>query len=79
MGIAFVIVGGLVLMTLAASVFGYLGEKKKRLDPKVLEKLEQIEHRLSDLENAAGQNAERFDRIENDAAFVQRLLSDRGK
>ncbi len=79
MGIAMVIVGGLVLMTLAASVFGYLGEKKKRLDPNVLQKLEQIEKRLADLETAAGQSAERFDRIENDAAFVQRLLSDRGK
>ena len=76
MGIAMVIVGGLVLMTLAASVFGYLGEKRKRLDPDVLEKLER---RLSDLEAAVGQNAERFDRIENDAAFVQRLLSEREK
>ncbi|HUX19648.1 MAG TPA: hypothetical protein VMW69_00325 [Spirochaetia bacterium] len=79
MGIALVIVGGLVLMTLAASLFGYLGEKKKRLDPDLQKKIEAIEQRLSSLEAGSGRADERIEQVEGDVAFVNKLLSDRTK
>lgn len=79
MGIAFVIVGGLVLMTFAASVFGYLGEKRKRLDPQIESKILSIERRLATLEENGGRNDERLEQIEGDVAFVNKLISDRTK
>lgn len=79
MGIALVIVGGLVLMTLAASAFSYLGEKKKGVDPNIVKKIEAIEERLSSLEAGTGQVDERIQQIENDVSFVNKLLTDRTK
>lgn len=77
MGIAFVIVGGLVLMTLAASLFSYLGEKKKRLDPSLESKIEGLERRISELEQKSTGSDERFEQIEEEVAFVNKLISDK--
>lgn len=77
MGIALVIVGGLFLMTLAASVFGYLGEKKKRLDPAVEARVADIERRLKELEEQGTLNDEKIGQIEGDIAFVNKLISDK--
>lgn len=79
MGIALIIVGGLVLMTVAASAFGYLGEKRKHLDPKITETLGTLERRLSAIEEKLGTADDRFDKIEGDVAFVHKLLSDKTK
>lgn len=77
MGIALIIVGGLCLMTFAASVFGYLGEKKKRTDPAVEAKVAEIERRLSELERKGSLNDERLEQIEGDVAFVNKLITDK--
>lgn len=77
MGIALIIVGGLVLMTVSASVFGFLGEKKKRLDPQLENKIGRIEQRLSILEERLGRDDERFEEIESEVAFVNKLISDK--
>lgn len=77
MGIALIIVGGLVLMTVSASVFGFLGEKKKRVEPEVVNRIGSIEQRLSVLEEKIGRNDERCDEIESEVAFVNKLISDK--
>lgn len=77
MGIALVIVGGLCLMTLAASVFGYLGEKKKRIDPAIEAKIAAIERRLKELEGKGVLDDERLEHIEGEVAFVNRLIADK--
>ncbi len=79
MGIALIIVGGLVLMTVAASAFGYLGERKKRLDPKLGEAIERMEKRLSAIEERLNQDEDRFEHLEGDVSFVHKLISDKSK
>lgn len=77
MGIALVIAGGLVLMTLFASMFSYLGEKKKRLDPKVEERLALIEHRLEALESKSLEKDDRLAQLASEVTFVSRLIEER--
>lgn len=75
MGIAFVIVGGLVAMTAVASIFSYLGEKKKHLDPRLESTIDDMQRRLSILEERLGRDDERFEQIESEVAFVNKLIA----
>ena len=77
MGIALIIVGGLVLMTISASLFSAVGEKRKRLDPQLADRIETLEKRLSALEEKLDRGEERFAQIETEVAFVNRLISDK--
>jgi len=79
MGVAIVIAGGLVLMTLVASLFSYLGEKKKRLDPQIEEKINRMERRLTAMEAKAAEKDERIDQLESEISFVNKLIEQRPK
>lgn len=77
MGIALIIVGGLVLMTGLASYFSYLTEKKKRVDSGVAEKVEEVEKRLAQLEHRIEERDERLSQLESDVSFVNKLIEEK--
>ncbi len=79
MGVALVIAGGLVLMTLVASLFSYLGEKRKRLDPQIEEKIARFEQRLAAIEAKADEKEERIAQLESEITFVTKLIEQRPK
>ncbi|MBN2510152.1 MAG: hypothetical protein JXB03_07745 [Spirochaetales bacterium] len=74
MEITFIIVSGLVLMTAFASGFDYLTKRRNRLDADTKTKVTRIEQKLHDLENTLHERDERILQLENDLAFLSRLL-----
>jgi hypothetical protein len=79
MGIALIIVGGIVVVTAVASVFDYLGKKRKGGDPQVEGRLAALEQRLAAAETKIEERDEKIAQIENDVAFVNRLIEDKSK
>jgi len=77
MGIAFVVVGGLVVMTAVASFFSYLGEKKKRLSPEIGDRLDLLEKRIGALETRQIDRDERVGELESELSFVNKLIEKR--
>ena len=53
MGIAFIIVGGITLVSIVASFFGYLEKKKGRNDTAIEERLKSLEINVSSLSDSA--------------------------
>jgi chaperonin cofactor prefoldin len=74
MGIAFVIVGGVVVTTLIASVFDFLGKKKRKVDTRVESTISQLEERLSVLEAKTAEKDERISQLESEVSFVNKLI-----
>jgi uncharacterized coiled-coil protein SlyX len=77
MGIALVIVGGLVLITAVASGFDYLGKRRKRISAEVDRKVVQLEERLATLEGKVAERDERIAQLESDLSFTNRLIEDK--
>ncbi|MBN1242975.1 MAG: hypothetical protein JXA15_09765 [Spirochaetales bacterium] len=76
MGITLTIVGGLVLMTIAAAGFDYLGRRAKA-SPADAARTRELERRLEALETRVQDRDERVAKLEGELAFVNRLLEDR--
>ena len=77
MGIAAVIIGGVIVITLISSVASYLTEKAKRKSPELESNLSDIERRLALLESRTDDRDERVAQIANDLTFVSRLIEQR--
>ncbi len=74
MGIAFVIVGGLVLMTAFASGFDYLTKRRNKLDNETKQKVVDLEKRMIAMEQTGREKDARIAQLENDYTFLNRLL-----
>jgi len=73
MGIAIVIVSGLVVMTIAAVAGDIIGKAKARsgADPSVVRELK---NRIEELERQSQDRDQRILRLEGDVAFTTKLL-----
>jgi len=74
MGIALIIVGGLVLMTIFASGFDFLTKRRNKLDDETKKKVAELETKVLALEQLAKEKDDRIGQLENDFAFVNKLL-----
>lgn len=74
MDIALVIVGGLTAMTLIAAGFDYLGRRAKRSDPKLEQRIAELERRVELLDDASAEKDEKLLRLQSELSFVNRLL-----
>ena len=74
MEITLIIVGGFVLMTVFASGFDYLSKRGKRLDNETTAKVAELERKVAELEQVLADKGERLLRLENDHAFLTKLL-----
>lgn len=79
MGIALIIVGGLVLMTLFASGFDYLTKRRKRVDDETKARVVELEGKLAALENQLHDSNERIGQLEGDLSFMNKLIEDKSK
>jgi chromosome segregation ATPase len=79
MEIAIVIAGGLVLITLVAGFFDYLGKKKKKSDLALENKVTELERKMGNLEDRLHEKDERLNQLENEISFVNRLIEDKSK
>ena len=74
MGIAFIIVGGLVLMTVFGAGFDYL-KKRKAISGKITEKkVLELEKRIDILESNLYDKDEKIKQLEKEISFVNKLL-----
>jgi hypothetical protein len=78
MEIAVTIVAGLILMTLIATWFDYLGKKARRADPDQSKALRAIEDRVHYLEMSLMDRDERIEKLEQDAVLMGKLLLNKG-
>ena len=74
MGIALVIMGGLVLISIFAAGFDFLAKGRTRLDDDTRKKVELLEQKMAELENSTKEKEVRVEQLENDLAFLNRLL-----
>ncbi len=79
MGIALIVVGGLVLITLIGVIGDYYGKKKLALSAESLQRLETLEQQVQVLSTTVGERDERIARLEEGITFVNRLLEDKSK
>jgi hypothetical protein len=74
MGIALVIVGGLVLMTAFAAGFDFLTKRRNKLDNETKQKVGELERKIAALELRATAKDDRIEQLETDFAFLNKLL-----
>ncbi len=80
MGITIIIVGGILLMTVAAGFFDMMGKSKKNAGQGIsASQLQDLESRLSNLEVQIGERDRRIEQLEQHAEFTSRLLEDKSK
>ncbi len=80
MGITVIIVGGLVLMTLAAGFFDMMGKAKKNAGQGMEgSRLHELEGRVASLESQIGERDRRIEQLEQHAEFTSRLLEDKSR
>lgn len=77
MGIALIVVGGIVLVSVVASYFDYLGKKAKSSNPDLAARLGELENRLKVLEVAQIEKDEKIERLSSELGFVNKLLDKR--
>ncbi|MBN2442661.1 MAG: hypothetical protein JXJ04_15000 [Spirochaetales bacterium] len=74
MGIAFIIVGGLVLMTLFAAGFDFLTKRRKTLDNATITKVAELEKKVAILESLVNDKNDRIAQLEEDVSFVNKFI-----
>ncbi len=74
MEIAFIITGGVVLMTALAAGLDFLSKRRKGVDNQTRSKVEALEKKLHDLEQAVNEKDNRIAQLESDFSFLNRLL-----
>ena len=78
MGIALIVVGGLVLMTLISVVGSALGGKKKEhADKQTESRIAATEERLLSLEAKIMDRDERIAQLEHEVSFVNKLIEEK--
>ena len=79
MTIALIIVGGVVLTTLTASFFDYLGKRKGKRDPALEGRVAELEKRVEAAETRIAERDDRIAQLENELTFVNKLIEDKTK
>ena len=79
MGIALIIVGGIVLTTITASLFDYLGKRRRSADPELAGRMAVLEQRLAAAEAKIGERDERIAQVETELSFMSKLIEDKTK
>ncbi len=79
MEIALIIVGGIVITTLVASIFDFLGKRRRGKDPAIEGRVAAIEQRLAAAETKIGERDERIAQLEGDVHFMNKLIEDKSK
>ena len=74
MGLAFIIVGGVVLMTVFASGFDFLTKRRNRMDNETKLKVDEMEKKVAHLELLINDKNEKMLQLENDVSFLNKLL-----
>ncbi len=74
MGIAIVIVCGLVVMTVFASGFDFLTKRRNRVDNETKLKVVELEKKVSNMEQAIKDKDARVAQLESDYMFLNKLL-----
>jgi hypothetical protein len=77
MGIAIVIVIGLVVMTVAAAGFDYLSKRNKSNSSVSIKQIQILEERIKILENNEIERIEQVRKIQEEVKFVNKLLEDK--
>lgn len=77
MGIALVIAGGLVLMTLIASGADYLTKRAKVSGGLGETRLKELEKRIMMLEQQDEDKNEKIEKLERDMGFINKLIEDK--
>jgi cell division protein FtsB len=77
MGIALVIVGGCVLISVVASAFDFLGKRKGRDDKAIEERLSLLEAKLKELNQEQMEKTEKIAKLETEMSFMNNLIEDR--
>jgi len=77
MGIAFIIVGGIALVSIVASFFSYLEKKKGRNDTAIEERLKSLEMRVDSLSDSVQEKEGTINKLEADLRFLNRLIEDK--
>ncbi len=79
MGIALVIVGGLIAMTIVAVIGDVAAKRAKNAGLEAPKQLKDLENRVRSLELAVGEKSELIDELRQELSFVNRLLEDKTK
>jgi hypothetical protein len=74
MGLALVIAGGLVLMTLFASGFDFLTKRRNRIDDETKKTVVDMEKRLVSLEQVIKEKDDKVTQLESDLSFMRKLI-----
>ena len=74
MGIALIIVGGLVLMTVFAAGADFLTKRKGRLDTQTVETVAELQQRVTSLEQMVKEKDDTVARLETDMSFIRKLI-----
>lgn len=77
MGIALIIVGGLVLMTGFATAFDYLGKRKNKAGSELEKKVGLLEQRLATVEAKVAEKDDRISQLQDEVAFVNKLIENK--
>lgn len=71
--------GGIVLTTLTASFFDYLGKRRRKVEPQTEGRVAALEQRLESLEAKVVERDERIAQLETDLSFVNKLIEDKSR
>jgi TolA-binding protein len=77
MGIAIVIIAGLVVMTVVAAGFDFLSRKSRSSAGVASQQLKELEERIKTLEINETERMEQIRKIQDEVKFVNRLLEDK--
>ncbi len=79
MGVVLIIAGSVVLVTISAGLFDYLG-KRAGAQPKALEaRIATLEQRLAELEHGGTERDEAVRKLEGELSFMTNLLESRSR
>ena len=79
MGIALIIVSGVVLLVFFPSLFDYLTKKRKKNEPELMSRIAAIEKKVSELEMKSMEKDEIIRQLESEVSFVNKLISEKTK
>jgi hypothetical protein len=74
MGIALVIVGGVVLVTILGLGFDFAVKRRNKLDSKTKQRVTELERKVANLELMVKDKDDRVARLEGELSFVNKLL-----
>jgi len=77
MGIAIVIIAGLVVMTVVAAGFDFLTKKNKSNSSVSINQIKDLEDRIKMLENNEIERIDQIRKIQDEVKFVNKLLEDK--